>query len=208
MTAQEFLRLLFGHPSLSELYVPLWFKWRNRSPRHQTWRASDIDGAAAAAVEASGDADLYVRTTPIGYMPEGDARGPKEDAKALVAFFADIDVAGDGHSTKKPLPPNQTAAFDLIYECAKPPSIVVGSGGGLHAWWVFREPFLITNEKTYAEAAAMASAWEAHVQERARRHGWELDTVADLSRVLRIPGTKNHKTESPRAVEVVECRAR
>jgi hypothetical protein len=203
VTAHEFLRLLFGHPSLSDLYVPLWFKWKGGASEHRTWAATKLDEAAAAAVDASDKADVYLRVTPIGFMPAGNTRGGKDDARALVALFADIDVAGVGHA-KNDLPPDHNAAFDLLYECDKAPSVVVGSGGGLHAWWIFREPLLITDAKSLAEAKAMAEGWEKHVQARGRRHGWNLDTVAQLSRVLRVAGTKNHKTDEPRAVEVIE----
>ncbi len=198
----DFLRLLFGHPSLSDLYVPLWFKPKNGTPQHETWPATRLDEAAAAAIAASTTADVYLRVTPIGFIPAGNTRGDKDDARALVALYADIDVAGVGHA-KSDLPPDRVAAFDLLYECEKKPSVVVASGGGLHAWWIFREPFLITDAKTLAEAKEMAEGWEKHVQARGRRHGWNIDTVAQLSRVLRLPGTMNHKTDNPRSVEVV-----
>lgn len=206
MTAHEFLRLLFGHPSLENLYVPLWFKGINGVNWHETFPVSELKAAAAAALRASDKADVYVRVTPIGFIPEGDARGKAKDARALVAVFADLDVAGEGH-VKKKLPPDANAAFDLAYECARPPSAIVGSGGGLHVWWIFREPLPIVDDESLREAQTLAEGWEDHIQQTAEPHGWEIDSVSDLSRVLRIPGTKNHKTPAaPKPVEVVECR--
>lgn len=205
MTSREFLALLFGHPSLAGLYVPLWFKGKDGKSHHKTWVAESLEAAAIEASLASREYDVYVRTTPIGFKPGGDSRGKADDARALVALYADVDVAGEGHAQTS-LPPSQEAAFDLLYECDKPPSVVVGSGGGLHAWWIFKEPLLITDAKTLAEAKAIETGWEGHVRDRAKRHGWKLDSVDDLARVLRIPGTKNHKTETPRNVEVVACR--
>jgi hypothetical protein len=203
MTSREFLALLFGHPSLEGMYIPLWFKGKD-SRTNKTWPVAKLDDAAAAAMDVCGTFDVYVRTTPIGFMPEGNSRGGADDARALVALYADVDVAGAGHA-KTTLPQTQEQAFDLLYECALAPSAVVNSGGGLHAWWVFKEPLIIDSPARLAEAKAMESDWENHLKDRARKHGWNLDSVSDLARVLRIPGTKNHKTESPRPVEIVHC---
>ncbi len=203
MIAKDFLELLFGHPSLAGLYIPLWFKWRDKPPEHQTWAIDRLEDAADAAMAASPRGDVYVRTTPIGFKPTGNARGDEEHAAALVAFFADIDILGPGHK-RSDIPPNEVAAFDLLHECAKPPTVVVHSGGGLHAWWVFERPFLITDQATLAEAMAMSRGWNVHVQGRAAKHGWHVDQVGDLARVLRIPETMNHKNKSePKHVKVM-----
>lgn len=71
------------------------------------------------------------------------------------------------------------------------PSIQVISGGGIHAYWLLKNPYVIT-DKDYLEAMAYVQrAWSVMV------HG---EASKDLTRVLRVPGTFNVKYSPPRMV--------
>lgn len=72
------------------------------------------------------------------------------------------------------------------------PDIVVDSGGGVHAYWILEKPVLIQNEDRWKEIEAV---------NRGLAYRFEADdTTVDVSRVLRVPNTLNHKYDPPREV--------
>lgn len=124
-------------------------------------------------------------------------------AGALVGLWLDVDVRDPAAHKSDQIPETREQAFDLIYEMPRAPTVVVSSGYGLQAWWVFQEPFLIRTEADRVEAGRMSAGWVALANRRAAKHGWKLDPVGDLARVLRIAGTWNRKGVDPRPVSVV-----
>lgn len=198
-----FLSLLFGrHAALEGQWVSVWEK---REKRTAFFRIPDqLPTAAAYAETLSAASDVYFGVCPY-LEPAKEGRGTAEGAGALVGLWLDVDVYHAGAHAKKDLPPTREAAFDLVYELPnQPPSKVISSGYGLQAWWLFREPFLIRDEASRLEAAKMAKGWVDLWSRRAKAHGWTLDPVGDLARILRLPGTKNHKQAGDaRPVEVV-----
>jgi hypothetical protein len=62
----------------------------------------------------------------------------------------------------------------------------------------------LESEEERMEARILCHRWKETLKIRARQHGWEVDSVGDLERVLRVPGTLNHKGETPRPVRLLE----
>lgn len=71
------------------------------------------------------------------------------------------------------------------------PSIVVSSGAGMHAYWALRDPI----GPDQAEAANRRLALAVDGDPR----------CVDAARILRLPGTLNHKTQPPRPVRLLRC---
>jgi hypothetical protein len=118
-------------------------------------------------------------------------RGTNDDVTGISALWADIDLKSDAHQKDK-LP--ETAADALkILPANCPPSIVIQSGNGLHCWWLFKEPWIFEDAEDRQRAAALAGRWQTMLRQNAAAIGWTFDRLGDLSRVLRIPGTLNHK---------------
>ena len=69
-------------------------------------------------------------------------RGCEASVTALPAIWADIDVAGPGHSSSA-LPPDEQSALGLLRAIPVPPSYIVHTGGGYHVYWVFHEPWVL-----------------------------------------------------------------
>jgi putative DNA primase/helicase len=112
--------------------------------------------------------------------------GKLENCLHLGAVFADIDFKAISEAEARA----RLARFVL------PPSPIVFSGGGLHAYWLLREPIDLRDATARAEAYSLlrrlASALHAD------------RIAAEPAHVLRVPGTYNHKPKygSPRAVVV------
>lgn len=87
---------------------------------------------------------------------------------------------------------------EAIHEhlCAVPypmPSVVIDSGGGIHCYWLLKTPFLLENEDRREAARIIQRLW---VYTIGADH-----TVHDLTRVLRVPGTRNYKYDPAPMVE-------
>jgi len=191
-----FLHELFaGKPE--ELYLLIWTLADKRS----RW-FRDLD-AAASAVEALNQQDVYVGVglSPKDYGP--GQRCPSDEIAGLVAAWADLDVLSDAH-TKKSLPPTLEQALSVVPP-ALPPSVVISTGNGAHAWWLLKEPYLFDGDKDRRCVASVVLRWQTLLRYNAANRGWVLERLADLARVLRIPGTFNCKDAAhPKPVTVYQ----
>lgn len=153
------------------------------------------------------DADakgIYLRVSTIGRALEQGERGSVADSVSLPGFWADIDIAGPGHKTTKPLPPNEVEAQRIIAEAGLPsPTLWVHSGGGLYPWWLFAEPVPLVNETVVNAIQDVSTRWQDVIVAAAERLGYSYGGVGDLARVMRIPGTVNRKTDEPKLCTIV-----
>lgn len=161
------------------------------------WRLSDkrsewfLDPALAAGYASKHfEQDLYAQIA-VGPMKHGNQRLKAAEVTGLPALWVDFDIEGSAHQ-KKMLPRTVTEALAIL-PAELPPSMIVGSGYGAHAYWLLKEMFLIESEEDRARAALALEQWERLIRLRAHTHGWTVDATHDLARILRIPGTRNNK---------------
>lgn len=200
--ARAFLETI-THEAREGLYFYTWTLPRRQS---KWW---PVDRAAAAATWAinsvdAGDPplDCYVGVALTEEDRGSNRRVTAADASALYGLWCDIDYADPVHS-KPNLPPDMDAARTLLAEALPTPTVLVSSGHGLQAWWVFTRPWEFADEEQRALGASLAKQWNLHLLAAAQERSWAVDSVYDLSRVLRLPGTINHKGE-PTAVEIID----
>ncbi len=192
MTPHEFLDFLWaGKPA--ELLILIWTLQDKRS----RW----FDNAeAAAATVAQKPKDVYVGVglSPCDFGPS--RRCPSEQIAGIAGLWADFDLQSEAH--KKSLPKTISEALELVPK-EFPPSLVVSTGNGAHAWWLFKEPFVFENDQERKEAARLITRWHTLLRLNAAARGWVFDRLSDLARVLRIPGTINGKdSANPKEVTV------
>jgi putative DNA primase/helicase len=155
--------------------------------------------ASRAVSEISGDVYAMVSITNCR-DPHG--RGTVADVVALPGLWAEIDVdpsgvkrTANGKETK--VPSSSEEAIRILSTLPIPPTMLVGSGGllrGVHAYWAFSEPWYF---ETLSEAEALEHGWYRTVAKVFADHGYRLDSVFDLVRVLRPAGTVNSKYGEP-----------
>lgn len=203
--AEGLLRLLWGAAPPAGFLVN-W--WRDLGHRRGSASFPSADLAAAAA-NAIGRSDLptapgiaspeehlgrevFFGTCLQAIEPVYPDRGKADGACAIPGLWADLDVAGPAHKSTA-LPPTKEAAADLARRAPWPPTVLVDSGNGLQAWWLFPDPLTLETDDDRKRAADLV----ARLQEQLRRNpeGWEVDPTADLARVLRLPGTWNRKLQ-------------
>jgi len=120
------------------------------------------------------------------------------DVVAIKSLFIDVDVKEGAYpDTKTAL----AALKDFITSAKLPmPSAVVASGsGGFHAHWALDK--VLTRDEWQPLANALARA--------THELGLLCDSqcTVDSARILRIPGTLNHKWDPPREVKLLSCGA-
>jgi len=193
---QDFLNILFGEAVTEDRRLAI-FTLPNKRTRFFT----SLKAAALYAAEESKTQDVYLCVGLAG----ADCRS-KPSASEIVSIaglWADIDLPAPWREGK-PLPATMEEAWSLFDKLPFPPSLIVDSGHGLHAWWLFKEPWVFETDEERMEAAKRAKGWVNLIRDTARSLGWELDPVGDLARVLRLPGTWNRKGSPPVSVRMIE----
>jgi hypothetical protein len=196
---------LYGSRSLDELYLTLCWRADGRiASRHV--QVERVHEAVTMLGQLAASTCTWVGCNPLTTKPER-GRGGGNLAGAVVGMWADIDVAGPGHKRPDnglPLPADRDAAWDLLGTVALAPTAVIDSGGGLQAWWLMWEPWLLESKAERAEADAVVKAWGQTMVELGRRAGVHVDNVGDLARILRPAGTWNRKAgRTPAPVSLV-----
>jgi hypothetical protein len=116
----------------------------------------------------------------VGAAPRYGSDGTKAGVLRTNALWTDLDFK-DGHTRE--------SRIEQLRKLSCPPALGVATGGGLQHYWLLDRPAESPEELERAElvmrrlAAAMGG-----------------DPVHDRSRVMRVPGTFNHKYGEPRPV--------
>jgi hypothetical protein len=164
-------------------------------------------GACVAACARGADAYVAVAPQPATSRELGPTRrGGRSVALGLPALFVDIDVAGPGHHAggeagALPLP-TEAQALELMRQWPLQITALVSTGGGFHAWSCLTTPL----DWQSADGQELLRRWKAALEQLFVTAGFHLDVgvLADPARILRIPGTFNQKTGSPRPVRLVD----
>lgn len=166
--------------------------WANRiSDKRKVQKFySDLDAVIHAAHAL--DEDGYDAYFALGTFDEAGSRDAT-NVKQLRAFFLDLDCG-----PTKDYADQSDAAQALRLFCKQlslPRPTLVNSGRGLHVYWPLATP--ISREVWVPVADRLKSL--------CKKHGLLADPVvtADAARVLRMPGTHNHKDNPPTSVEFV-----
>lgn len=122
------------------------------------------------------------------------ARGKLRDITFLNAMYADCDIYDPNAHSQDDLPHSENEVLEVLAEVPEPPTYIVRSGHGLHVYWVFREPVDLT-EYDASKAKKIYSGFCAFFLSLYQKKGWKLDNCFDIPRMLRAPGSLNHKTE-------------
>jgi putative DNA primase/helicase len=171
--------------------------------KRSEWFLDTID--AAEYVEKTARETKQNVYVGVGLSPEDygeHKRCQAENITSIPALWADFDIAGEGHK-KQNLPPDEAAVRTLLDECGLKPPILVHSGHGLQAWWLFDEPWIFTDPEDRQDAMQLATDWTRTMKALAARKGWDVDATQDLARILRVPGSFNNKGE-PVPVRLLE----
>ena len=197
MNSTEFLQALFADEISDQQQLSIFCL-----PGKTTRRFANIPDAVVFADQQAASQDVYFGLGLIAGNPKG--RGKIEDIIGIGGLWADIDIANHEHK-KKNLPPDIETAHKLLNKIPLSPSIIVSTGGGLHVYWVFKELWCFEDEAEKRQACSLSRRLAGTIVNAAAEAGYEVDSVGDLTRVLRLPGTQNHKYQPPFEIKVLEA---
>lgn len=198
--AVTFLRHLWPDAE-GQGYLVLW--WRDT---HHTEfvTLANIDTEVPRLLVERGDVNVYFG---LGLQPRrlnNQQRGLQADVVAIPGIWLDLDtMAGHSGGNGKVYPPDKDAARTILDGLPARPCWLIDSGNGLHAYWIFREPWTLDHQAERLAAQRASKGWEVLARKAAATKGWTVDACADLARVMRLPGTVNRKEGLPDALCVV-----
>lgn len=145
-----------------------------------------------AVPHAWADADIYFGVHPTATRGRVDERATNDDIVTVNCLYADfdakhfhsaavsgqgVDIAAGKHRIEAHLEQMHVQGYPL-------PTAVVDSGGGYQGYWLLAQTLDITDANR-EQVRRVQAAWV---------HLWGADAGAkDLARILRVPGTVNHK---------------
>ena len=155
------------------------------------WRGSTHHDHPAAADWARGQNTSHDTYLSIARLRTGFSRpkGTKKDVASVQWLWVDIDPR-DG----EPLGAERARILGMLTvalpEGVPPPTLVVDSGRGYWGLWRLAEPVEMPDPDTPEWDAARASVEDRN---RALERAFGADACHNLDRVMRLPGTRNHK---------------
>ena len=120
-------------------------------------------------------------------IPE-KCRAKQHDISLQSSIWIDIDVQGGLHSGKNYPESIETAISFLPFQ----PSVIVNSGYGIHAYYCFSK-MLVIGEHNRAEAELRNQKLISIIRHNAGVYSIAVDSVQDLSRIMRMTRTFNYK---------------
>ena len=198
----DFFEEMYGDSVTHGAKLVLW----NARDKRSRWASTLSDAVAMVEAQAAAS-DPYFgvclqdfesarseRSTRTGdKSPSMDfVRGYASTTTVVPGLWLDLDLAGPAHE-KRGLPRTREDADRILQKLAHDPTWIVNTGGGLHVYWLFREPWELESQEERARAAACVRGWQVLAIDIAADMGFSLDATHDLSRVLRPAGTTNHK---------------
>lgn len=194
---EKFLTTFFKDKP-DHLWINIWTSKNKTSSWHQDTKTT-INKVARKKNE-----DVYFG---IGLTEEGygsKERGSREKVVGIMGLHLDIDIKDPVHK-KQDLPETVDEAMSIITEMKLTPAIVVNSGNGLHVYFLFQKPWIFDSESERKEAESLLRRCHNTAKAIASKKGWTIDSVFDLARVMRVPGTTNNKKpENPVMAKIIE----
>ncbi|UII57064.1 hypothetical protein LS684_06390 [Cytobacillus spongiae] len=113
-------------------------------------------------------------------------KGKEQDVLDVPGLWVDID----------PKHASMEEAIHKVSNLPTPPSAIISSGNGIHAYFKLNKPFRISTSEDFQKIKGMSSGIHKLLN---------ADNTSDLARLLRVPGSLNVKNpENKQACSVVE----
>ena len=154
--------------------------------------------------------NTYVRVGLLNKPLKDGKRGSESDTVSVHALYFDCDIAGDGHKGDHKLVENVDRALLIANGIAGlEPSIIVNTGHGIQGYYLLNEPLNTSTIDGQFKAKMLAKHLEEALKITAHNlGGYHVDSVHDIARILRVPGSENRKPNCPPvAVEVLKLDA-
>lgn len=194
------LQMLFG--ALHAGFITIWAKGKDGKKVTYWYDLSaggSLEDAAGTALELDAQGyDAYVSTCPSRTKGNDSSRINQGQVCSIPAFFMDCDVG------KKECPASKDELKDKLLALPVPPRMIIDSGGGYHAYWPLAEPISISSKQELNTAKELLRGFADGIAAQLEYTGFDL-SASEPARVLRLPGTHNHKHDTRAPVDVIHA---
>lgn len=185
----EFLRELFG--GVESGFLTLTHLRESSGPVIRQVRCDDSVKVDDFVAEYK--STLYYNVGVMGELPRGE-RGKKADVKSVCCLWMDIDLPKSDNKKRYP-PENHVMA--ALAEMPLKHTAILHTGGGFHVYWFFNQPTEFAGiDDAQGFESKFSKPWAVLFKTKLARYGeYDLDSVYDVTRMMRIPGSwhKNGK---------------
>lgn len=189
-SARRFLRALYRKKRAGD-YVLIWVK--DKAQGGSSYWFKELDEAAKFAETQAARFDVYFGIA-MSMAAGGKFNRIKENnVAAIPGLWVEVDHKSGAAHKKENLPPTPEEALGLINSMSFKPSLIVSSGNGFHAYWLFKDLLRLYGVEGRRAAKALVERWQRLFKRLAAERGWDVDSTFDLARLYRVPGTINHK---------------
>ena len=200
MVTTQFLERLFSTKP-EDAFILIWEK--NKQGKTSYWYPT-TEKAIGHFNGKVPQADVYVGCGTSRVARAKHQRCKAADICGIPGVWLDIDILNPIAHKKTRLPETEAVAKTIIKTFPLSPTMVIHSGHGYQYWWVFDKFWQFQSKEEHDAAAELVRQFTWTVRDMARKMGYDLDMTFDLSRVMRVPGSKNFKDNPPKDVEMVE----
>lgn len=146
--------------------------------------------ASAVVYSLPDEANVWFSINPTtGPARDGGSRGSERDVTRWAALYLDVDVKEGAFQDLGKAEEFIDRVSELI---GTRPSVVIHSGHGLQPLWAIEDGRLDTPDAR-DRACQLSRRFGRLAATVAEKYSASLDTVSDLARILRVPGTTNWK---------------
>lgn len=153
----------------------------------------DYEAMAEHAINIKDDAFFHLCTHDSAQAEasarqrKGDAfngkfRGQIKTAQTMGGLWLDLDLHEADKDNGKNYPDSETA-LEVLRKLPMWPSMIISSGSGYHVYWLSKEPIPASDNLD------LPRKWTEYLREAFE--GYDLDSVHDCARILRVPGSYN-----------------
>ena len=175
-----------------------------RLPRPRSYFPPVAQPDVFVALALAAGTDTYVSVVDFATRPRR-GRGKPGDGRYLVGLPIDVDINdGTGVHTGDGLAESVDEALLAISAGLRHlwPTLTWTTGHGAQGVVLLDEPLDLRGADNLAAGRHLMARWALALRDAQEHTGIRFDNVADLARVVRVPGTVNWKGPEPRLVEL------
>ena len=140
--------------------------------------------------------DLFIRV----HMGPKSGKKLKLTDKDMIGTYdvwADIECNFPSHHKNKDVStfPTKEEVIAILLALDCPPTVIIDSGGGIHAHWILKEVFMYTTEGDRERAQRARDGWVRYLQTKFDNPKCVDTSITDDPRWCRLPGSYNTKDE-------------
>ncbi len=124
------------------------------------------------------------------------SHGREDEISDVLAIVADLDAQSPFRSEPHQYPETKNDVLKLVPQIPLPPTILIDSGGGLQAVWLFDEPVDVRDDDRRQYMKQLVRRWHEVLNQiwTAAGHPNGVDRKTSLNQLIRVPGTYNLKS--------------